>query len=174
MADPTFLRIAFSGSSGVGKDEAVLHLTNKHNGTCLSFASPIKIIAALIQSMCGVEPFKDRNLEQWIGTYARNNYGTSCWIDYLLRALPDHSHVWVSDVRFRDELQVLRECGFAIVRLRRSAPNKLTEDQAAHVSETELFEADDDWWDYEITNDGTKGELYTQLDNLVAKLLDPL
>lgn len=162
------LRIAFSGPSGVGKDVVATYLTERYGGKWLNFAYPIKLVATLLQTVCDVKPFKDRNLEQWIETYARENYGTTCWIKYLLRALPDDDHIWVSDVRSNDEVKVLRDRDFLIVRMHRS-----TDEQAAHIPETELFKADGDWWDYEITNNGTKAELYIQLDNLVAELIRP-
>ena len=77
--------------------------------------------------------------------------------------------VVVTDVRFLDEAEALKNLGAVLVRLERAgagAPSGLPK----HVSETEL----DLWqgWDYLLDNSGSLATLHAMLDRVIGRAYD--
>ena len=73
----------------------------------------------------------------------------------------------ITDVRFPNEADAIKERGGILIRLTRTTP--VAEEVAKHESETALDNYDK--FDYIIDNSGTEEELYTQIDKLAQELL---
>ncbi|NYI06078.1 deoxynucleotide monophosphate kinase family protein [Allostreptomyces psammosilenae] len=73
--------------------------------------------------------------------------------------------VVVTDCRYPNEAQALRERGFLLVRIeRRGAEDELSEDARTHESENALNDYDPD---VSVTNSGSIDQLYAAIDSLV-------
>ena len=83
-----------------------------------------------------------RPMLQWWGTeFRREICGDTYWLDRLddtIRAIPDGSVVFVTDVRFPNEAEFVRQLGGSIVRVVRTNAPEGQSGQAAHASEMEL------------------------------------
>ena len=81
-----------------------------------------------------------RPVLQWWGTeFRRGLYGNNYWLDRLddtIRALPDNSTVFVTDVRFLNEAEFVRSMGGSIVKIIRVG--HVEADHSQHQSELEL------------------------------------
>ena len=106
-----------------------------------------------------------RRLLQWWGTEYRRaqdpDYWTKAWGRKVEQYDLSRSHVLVDDVRFLNELNVIRAHGGLIVKIER--PGFLGANN--HSSETSLdgFTA----WDAIVLNDGTLEEFKTKIEQLV-------
>ena len=177
MSMPAMLpRIGLMGRARTGKDTAA-GLLVPYGYTRLAFAEPLRDLAVEVDPYVGVvdgravryteavmavgyERAKDDHLElrrvlQRLGTGARHVLGDSVWVD-ALAALVDAMPVWapvvVTDVRFPNEAERLRQLGFVMVRLTRTAAPPAGE----HVSETALDRVPAD---VTYANDGTVEDL---------------
>lgn len=171
MSTVIYPDIAIIGKAGAGKTTAAEILRKKYDYERLSFAAPLKV-------MCGTET--DRDLLQCVGVRVRELV-TAGWVNLLRHDLEQfqslHRDPWVvDDGRFPNEMQMLLEEGFRIVRVvagrndrvvRLRANGKLTDEaQLEHVSETSLdaFEPH-----YTIVNSGTPQQLEQQLVEVIDK-----
>jgi hypothetical protein len=92
-----------------------------------------------------------RRLLQRLGTEAgRQTLWDSIWIDAALANVPDDAKVVVTDCRFPNEAQAIKDRGGKVVRInRKDVGPTLSADGTAHPSETSL----DDWdFDYTLWN----------------------
>lgn len=107
-----------------------------------------------------------RRLLQRLGTEAgRQTLWDSIWIDAAFANLSDDAKVVVTDVRFPNEWQAIRERGGLLVRIHRdSIKPPAGPDGKVHVSETAL---DDYGFDYHVENDGTLEEFHSKIRSLV-------
>lgn len=81
---------------------------------------------------------------------------------------PQVGGVVFSDIRFKNELNLIKAAGGFIIRLyRKEAEGKLTGGIAGHASEAEQNDVEDDFFDAVIYNDGPKDDLYRQLDRVL-------
>lgn len=161
--------LAFGCQARVGKSTAVEYLLKNYGGKEFSFAAPLYDILYFAQDRCGIERHKDRDFLQWIGTDWGRKQDENIWVNILLRdAIKQYNYgnVYISDVRFPNEFEALKKEGFILIKLVRES-RELNETQKKHASETALDE--EDRWDYVIKNDGTKEELFEQLDKIVQK-----
>lgn len=134
-------KVAFVGAMFSGKTSAAKVLVKEQGFVCLSFADPVKIVAAqmleqlnaylmvydvssqkwtydTIQERKG-EP-QIRKLLQLVGTeLGRELYGDTVWIDLLMKNAKNLPRVVVDDARFPNEIEALRSEGFKIVRIMR-------------------------------------------------------
>lgn len=95
-----------------------------------------------------------RRLLQRLGTEAgRQVLGDNIWIDAALTGFDDDARLVVTDCRFPNEAEAIRERGGYIVRVTREGVGPAVgQDGKVHPSETSL----DDWkFDYRISNDST-------------------
>jgi len=73
-----------------------------------------------------------------------------------------------SDIRFKNELNLIKAAGGVLIRLyRKAAEGKLTGGIEGHASEAEQNDVEDDFFDAVIYNDGPKEDLYRQLDRAI-------
>lgn len=92
-----------------------------------------------------------RRLLQRLGTEAgRQTLWDSIWIDAALTGFDESSKIVVTDCRFPNEAQAIKDRGGKVVRIERAGVGPaLSADGTAHASETSL----DDWnFDYKIPN----------------------
>lgn len=146
--------IGLHGRARSGKDTFARLLNGHEPFTRMSFADPLKTAVAGLFNIPLERAFsddKEQVLEHWgltlrdvlqrFGTEAmRNNFGADFWIErwaaeYLPRA--ERENVVVTDCRFPNEAQRIRELGGTIVHIRRAAGG-LNGAAAAHASEQVL------------------------------------
>jgi hypothetical protein len=164
------MRISFSGQAGSGKDFAAKYLKFRHGGAILKFAEPLKKIAGHIQSELGLPREKDRQLLQLLGTDWGRNKDKDLWVNkfgdyYDLYLLNHNTNLYVTDTRFPNEAEYLRERGFITVSILRDDLEH-DDDWRNHESETAL---NDYKFDYYICNYGNN-EFFNRLDDLVETI----
>lgn len=157
--------------AGSGKDTLADMLVERIGFTKIAFAEPLKEAAKLL---CGwddrhvygnlkeqVDPFwgfSPRTFLQRLGTDAvRNNIADDFWVKATLRKMKDSTKTKfvVTDVRFPNEANAIREAGGRLFRLDRECAGA-----GNHASETAL----DGYqlWDGVIDNNGTLDDLWQQ------------
>ena len=168
-----------------GKDTVAAHLVNKYNFVQESFAFPLKEYIG--RQICG---FNDKQLygawketvdQEWgmtprqmlqlIGTDAlRKVVHDGFWVIPMKRKLKEHirneRHIVISDVRFLNEIKLIKSLGGKVVKLDRHNPDKISGFEK-HSSETELDYYDG--WDHVLENNGTLEELYMRADEMMEK-----
>ena len=177
------LKIAFGYKQRVGKDTACDYLVKQHGGAKLSFAEPIYAILNYAQETCRFEKGKDRRFLQYIGTEWARQIDSNVWINLLIDKLNKNNHVFVSDLRFRNEMDALKAHGFTCINIIaepdvsrsdiwRPLPfgQRVGEEQDVprHQSNVDLDDCIS--WDYTIRNDSSIESFYVQLDDIVAEL----
>lgn len=111
-----------------------------------------------------------RRILQWWGTEFRRaqdpDYWTRAWAQKLADFDLEHTHILVDDVRFRNELNVIKDNGGLCVRIMRPGFNGAND----HSSENSL----DDYteWDRVIINDGTLDSFLERVEKVLRPLLD--
>ena len=167
------LRIALGHQARVGKDTFADYVVARHGGHVMRFASGVYGIAGLIQLYLGYEERKDARLLQWVGTGIRDHYGPDIWVNRLRRSVeaiiaPDPAaNIIVVDMRFRNELALMKELGFTTVRITRTG--REIDRPADHPSEVDLEGAP---FDYHITNDGTLDEYHAEIARFIKRLTE--
>jgi len=164
-------RIAFTGKFGSGKSTAANYLYGEYGFTVGSFAARLKEIATIA---CRMKE-KDRELLQKLGSEIRKD-APNYWVDVLISKVKKHPGDFViDDLRYKNELDILINNGFLIVRVvtprevrfRRMGiehPIEVTETER-HPSETDL----DDVQLLEVYNEGDTPHFYKSLDTIVKE-----
>ena len=161
------IKIAVGYRAGVGKDTFFGYMQRKVNNlTQISFADPIYSIMSYAQNVCGFENIKDRGFLQYIGTeWARNN-DPDIWIKLALGRAENLDNVIITDVRFCNEFQTLKEDGWFMVKINRDVDNidRFNTGSVNHSSEQELNIIHNNSWNYVIDNNGDLTEFYKKID----------
>lgn len=160
--------IALNGYAKSGKDE-VAQFIKELNPTfqIRKFSGKLKFIAAMLT---GIDPykfedqgFKSRTIPGWdmtaremlqrLGTEAiRDNLHEKAWVNALFADHHQHAKWVITDCRFPNEAQEIKDYGGIIVRVNRTGFGPVN----SHPSETAL----DDWdFDAIIENNGTIEDL---------------
>lgn len=163
------MNIMINGRAGVGKDVVADYLVDKYNFTKISFAEPIYQIA---RDLFGME-VKDRKLLQDIGQKMRE-IDPNVWVKYAYKKAKQYDNIVISDIRQANEyLEGIKENFFAI---------KLVSDLDIRIDrlrkrdgiepDTNLLENDcetgaDDFYYYEIENNGNLEDLYKKIDEII-------
>lgn len=168
------VKIAFGYKQRVGKDTCCDYLIEKYGGAKVSFAEPLYKILKFAQNVCKFEETKDRHFLQFVGTDWARAINESVWVDLLLDKIKNaDSHVFVSDLRFQNELRALKRHGFICVCLNKNIDSPDASFQN-HQSECDLDnvadQGDPTLWDYTINNSGSLHNLYMQLDQIFLQL----
>lgn len=113
-----------------------------------------------------------REYLQWYGTEAhRDIFGDDFWIDIVLDPIKEHADEWnyrldlITDVRFPNEAEAIREAGGAIIKIRRP---DVEDTGDTHASEQPL---PSELVDYEVWNSGTIHALKENLGFVVDDIL---
>ncbi len=164
------LKIAFGGKMGSGKDTAANYLSKIHTGTVKSFADPLYDILHYSQRVCGFKEQKDRMFLQFVGTDWARSQDPQVWIKIALHE-PNDGNIFISDVRFSNELKALKDTGWTCVKINRKVQYiRKGSGSMQHVSEKELDSISDYQWDYIIDNNGDIGHFYTELDKMISNI----
>lgn len=180
MNHPTLIGI--TGAAGVGKDTLGSMLVSECCYTRLSFAHPIREFVAGLLGITVAEmgPIKEVPQEilggqtprwamQSLGTeWGRDMIAPDLWVRTAMgradRIRKQGRSVVITDVRFTNEAQAIRDSGGLIVRVRRP-DNELASATARHVSEHGLPR---DLIDLNVVNNGSPEDL---LNRVVVKIL---
>jgi len=182
--------IGITGKSGSGKDEVGDILRTKYNFAVTTFAYPIvKAVCDMLE--VSIDKWDDRawrnepqpvyevtprHMVQTLGTeWGRHNIKGTIWVDLAmarLDALPE-KHIAVTDVRFRNEADRIRSDDYDghIIHVHRAELEAdSTPEHRKHESELGIGLPLTD--DFHINNFGTLKNLETQVDQVVARILE--
>jgi hypothetical protein len=164
------MRVAFGCQARVGKDTSADHLIATRGGKKLSFAKPLYDILSYAQGRLGFELEKDREFLLFVGNWARAKRAT-VFLDEMRSRAECDEHLYVTDVRFLNELEMLKRTGWTTIKISRPDRDLGADEQFRNdISETALMDPKyDALWDYTIINDGTLDELKARLDALNLK-----
>ena len=158
--------IAISGKMGAGKDIFADFLVKNHQFTRVAFADHLKDTAAFMTAIpraifddpvkknevwyeeTGVTP---RQVLEWMGTELGRRIDPNLWVRRAMEKIGDHraQRYVVTDMRFPNEYEAVREAGGFLVRVRR-AWSDFAPTQSTHVSNTAL---DNYTFDQVVNND---------------------
>lgn len=136
----------------------------------------------------GIDNFTPRMAMQQIGTnIMRNKFNHDIWaLSLQNRLLKEHHDVVVSDARFPNEIQQLRDAGGVIVRVNNCTTPEWyetllsfdTDAEAVNYMEHNYPEVHSSEWawvriapDYEIENNSTIAALNNKVDSLLARIM---
>lgn len=173
--------LGLTGLAGVGKDTIGDRLFANHDFVQTSFAEPLRGAAMEVFGL-NYQHFADRELKhqvvpywgltprqmlQRLGTEAiRNTFGADFWVRRWLQTYEEvagQESVVVTDVRFLEEAQMVRERGGVIVHVIREVPD-LEGDHASARGIAMLA------GDYILENDSDMKGLYEKVDEMMAWL----
>ena len=179
--------VGFTGRKFHGKDTAAKKLINDEGYIHLSFAEPIKQISKILFSFDDEQLYGNKREvidERWKITprEAMQYLGTEIFREKIQELIPDIGvNFWVrsvqnkisklkvenpdvkiviTDVRFQNELDMIREFGGKVIRVKRNIDNGINQ---THASEIYIDTMN---VDYEIENNGTIEELHDKVKNL--------
>jgi hypothetical protein len=165
------MKIAFGYKQRVGKDTSCDYLIKKYGGVKLSFAQPLYDILHFAQGICNFTQTKDRKFLQFVGTEWARSINSNVWVDLLLEKVKniecnttEPTHIFVSDLRFQNELHALKKQDFICVLIKK----EVYENLSSHQSDIDLDNYDD--WDYTIENYSSFEHLYNLLDLLFEQI----
>lgn len=177
--------IGISGKAGSGKDTVADYLFEKYGFLKIAFADPLKSAASdifgvnlgmfydrdakeEIISFWGKSP---RQMAQDLGQQLKPVFGEDLWLKRWFlsyQQMRDTDHVVVPDARFDLECAAIRQLGGTIIHLVRPGAG-LQGELALHPSEAGVTRIDGDWT---IVNDGTKEQLYRNVELVLGKMKD--
>ena len=169
--------IGITGAAGAGKDTLADYLVEQHGFVKVSFAAALKdglcAIFGWDKSLLNDREWKERvlpdigksprQLMQTIGTeWGRECVHKDLWLILArTRIASSAQSVVLSDVRFDNEAQLIRELGGSVWHLKRSGISSV----AAHSSETPVGETEED---IVVNNNGSVAELFALVDTQMA------
>jgi hypothetical protein len=179
--------IGIVGAIGAGKTTAARYLEARYDFTRFRIAEPIKQMLYAVgltwedidgarkeepsALLCGKSP---RYAMQTLGTeYGRDLIGEDLWVNLLLRTIDrsDATRVVVDDIRFPNEVAMIRAAGGRIIRIfHHAAEERVLSGVGAHLSEA-LWQDAALAADVVVNNYSDHEFLYTQLDACIAHLL---
>jgi hypothetical protein len=177
----------WSSTPQQGKSTIARFLAAKHGYEVMSFASPLlEMIETFLMShglsmeeidyycrQAKEQPIPGvgrsyRYLARTLGTgWGRNMVRETTWLDAFEQKFDRHSSrnaICVDDMRFRNELTLLKKKNFVLVKVVRK--NARIGIQDTHQSDIEL--ASFDGWDREISNNGSFEDLYQSVTNIIT------
>ena len=165
------LLIAFGGKMGSGKDTAVEYLRRRYTGTQHSFAKPLYDILGYAQRTCNFDQEKDRKFLQFVGTDWARGQDPDIWLNIALNKTPKTGNVFLSDLRFPNELSGLKGLGWYCVKIeRRHQYGREGTGKHEHSSELMLDGIPDKDWDLILSNDGDLPSFYAELDKMISSI----
>lgn len=158
------MRIAFAGRIGSGKTTAVNYLLTKYeNSLEIKFAHKLYDICTLIQNFFNFDVEKDRRLLTDIGMWARSK-NEDIFVDFERSVINENldKDLFCSDLRFQNELIMLKKYGFKIIWINRDTI------QSNHISENSIFPED---CDFIVDNTNTLELFIKNLDSILDSLI---
>lgn len=168
---PTHTLIGLTGFAQSGKDTVANILVSKYGYTRIAFADKIREFLYEVNPMVACSPtgyLKDlvnlvgwdaakqepqvRRLLQDLGVAARNIFGDGFWVWQAVKDLDSEKKYVITDVRFENELDFIRECKGQVWRVLRPGVSAVN----SHVSESQI---QDQQVDQVLVNSGTLEDL---------------
>lgn len=168
------MNYAFIGKMRAGKDTAADFMIASSGGHVLKFADPLYEMQKEIYRIARLphpEGTKDRLLLQIIGTaWGRNTIDKNIWINVMdakITEMSNTSNMYITDVRFPNEFDLLKKHNFVLVKINRPLEERIKfgATNLDHESETALDIVPDSEYDTILENDGS-------LDTFYKKTLD--
>jgi hypothetical protein len=196
--------IGICGFQSCGKDTVAKYLIDKYGFKKLSFACILKDIISIMfdwprdklegitnedriwreqidpwwADVFNIPNLTPRYVMQFIGTdLFRKHFHPDFWVKVFERQLTKYSRVVVTDCRYENEINLLKNHGGLIIQLYRNMPKwfydyknkkiKSNEFNNLHISETSWIDCN---YDIIIKNNSTIDELYKELDYNLYKL----
>lgn len=172
--------IGVAGLARTGKDTVGQYLTQQYNYVRVSLADPIKHyihvlnpyladgrrIVDVVEEI-GIEAAKEieevRRLYQVFGTDVGRDIDNNMWLNLAGRRLDQLEKAVITDVRFPNEAEFVRERGGVVIYIDRPAAVKVNN----HASENGLCS---EYYDYLIVNNGNLAQLHFKVDTILQKL----
>lgn len=167
--------IGLSGYAQSGKDTVAKYLLEKYNYKRVAFADNIRSFLYDINPRIGgirLQELVDRDgwdtakvipevrrLLQDVGVSARTHFGESFWVDQAMRKIIT-TDVVITDVRFKNEAQMIRNNGGQIWRVIRPGITAVND----HISEHDMSDWD---FDFDLYNDSSLLNLHDDIDILM-------
>lgn len=167
--------VGISGKAHSGKSTVSDLLVQKYNFKEYAFGDKLK---SLLNQYFGI-PADDlwcdkkkpevRKLLQSVGDVMRKEVRDDYFVRVIEMKLNDcEGFVAVSDVRYQNEVDMLKNNGGILIKIEREDGPKV-ECGADHSSETDLDEFYD--WDYVVKNFGTVEDLHNKVDTVVRDIM---
>ena len=182
--------VGITGKKFNGKDTLGNHLVSKYGYIRIAFADPLKEVLKTVFNFNDAQLYGEsketideywkvtpRTVMQYVGTdMFRNqmgkiipNIGTNIWIEVIKRKILD---IWktnptqkivLTDLRFPNEINLIKELGGIIIRVKRNIDKSEDEFVVIHESETyiDMFDVD-----YDFENNKNKDMLYEKFDKI--------
>jgi dephospho-CoA kinase len=187
------MRICYTGKQRAGKDTAAEFLIKTYGGTIYKFADPLYEMMHSIYEIAGLphgSNTKDRTLLQFLGTdWGRKTIDPDIWINIMDKRLINQSsiydtmkeysifndynedNIFVTDARFPNEIELLKQHGFKICRIDATEENRISRGATnlTHASETALDNYTD--YDYIIDNNEKIEKFYGKMEIIYNELL---
>jgi len=188
------VKIAVTGKANTGKNTLSKMLKKEltsYKVDTLAFADPIKEMIRIMfpdfpkKYLYGPSSFRNeiipgafkngnpltvRQLLIDIGTGMGRGYKESIWLDNFdirfKKSLKNNKHVIVTDVRFRNEFDHLKNHNFYMIKLHRNNNGPIIN----HASETNQESILDKEFDYIIDNNGSLKSLQLKVDEIILQL----
>lgn len=182
--------VGLCGKAGSGKSVAGRHLRHTYGFGEYAFANRLKQVCmdlfGLTYDQCHTPegkkeyiPQYDKTVRQILQVFATEvarNISPSIWCDYVMEcvdAIP-LGGIAITDVRFENEANAIRERNGILVKLVRPDHDDLTESEGDHKSE-QLASFPDEYFDYVITaNTGDLAKIKREIESLVGSLLEQI
>jgi hypothetical protein len=176
--------IGLGGYAQTGKDTVADHLVHNYGFVRVAFADPIRealyklnpkirlgessgvSLSHAVDNM-GWEEVKQlstdaRELLQRLGTeVGREMFGNDFWVNQAMLRAKEHQNVVISDVRYINEANAVKNAGGYVWRINKLGVNAINQ----HESEKNL---DDYSFDSHLWNNGSFEELYDLVDSYIA------
>lgn len=167
--------IGISGKAGAGKDTIADYLVGKYGYKKISFAHTLKnmLKVAGLEEPANREdkeknfegfPFNFREAAQKLGTEWGRSLDEDIWVKLTMKGLQEGCNYVVSDVRFHNEAEAVRDSGEVWHVKGRSANLGVLSE---HVSEQGIKAY---YEDIEVDNSGSVSSLYKQIDRNMEKI----
>lgn len=180
--------IGILGRKHHGKDTISDYLVDKYNFTKIAIGDPLKEACRILFDFNNDQLYGDKKEEideywgtsprkvyQYIGTdIFRNdinkimNIDDKFWVKKLLNTYNKiDGNVVVSDVRFQNEVDIIKENNGIVIKVVR--PNYKYDSNDTHISENAIDEIKN--YDYLIINDKGINELYFEIEKIISSKL---
>lgn len=155
----------------MGKDTAADYLISLFGGQKKKFSTPLYEILHHAQDTLNFPREKDGQFLQYIGTEWARAKDPDVWVNYLLKDIENTTdHIFVTDLRFKNEFRLLKENGFKLVRIIRDEATIDVGRNSQHQSEIDLLDIPEDEWDCIIRNNRSLEDFHTWLRLLMATI----
>lgn len=151
------MKIAILGRAGSGKDTVANYLVSEHGFEKHAFSEGLYKICREYYGMT----VKDRGLLQEVGEVMRS-IDPDVFVKYLINQLKNSENVVISDVRFVNEYNTLKELGFKFYRVKADLNTRL-----GRIKERDKIEINQDYINKIETH-----TIETQCDNFEAEILE--